>query len=80
MKKLLTAIIAGAALMSMSVFAGQIGVVNMQAIFKQAPQIKQINNTLKTKFAARKTKIMGNGQNLASRYPKIRKKQSGHEQ
>lgn len=62
-----------AALMTVSVFAGEIGVVDMQKIFKSAPQIQQINSTLTQKFANRKQKIIEMGKQLQTQIQKFQK-------
>lgn len=53
-----------ASLFAMSAIAAQVGVVDMQKIFRSAPQVKQINATLTKQFANRKTSIMKMGKQL----------------
>lgn len=58
-------------------FAGEkVGVVNMEAIFKSAPQVQKINQDLQKQFAGKKETIMSQGKNLQAEYDKYNKNKS----
>lgn len=70
MKKLMLAVcIALIGMWSVASFAAttpRIGVVNMQTIFRDSPQVKKINASLKRQFAGRKDSIVKMGKQLQS--------------
>jgi len=77
MKRVLLAIcLSFMAVWSVGIFAGNVGVVNMQTIFRTSPQIKKINLALQKKFATRKANIMKIGKNLQSEVKKFQKNQT----
>ncbi len=56
--------------------ADNVGVVNMQTIFRSSPQIKQINAALKKKFSARKASIVELDKTLQAEVQKFQKNHS----
>lgn len=61
---------------SVCVWAVNIGVVNMQQIFHDSPQIKKINNTLAQQFSPRREKIVKMGKQLQADVQKYQKNKS----
>lgn len=77
MKKLVAAILMTVlSACTFGAFADDFGVVNMQTIFKTAPQAKAINDALKTQFASRKEHIVAMGKQLQTEIKQYQKNQS----
>jgi len=57
MKKLMVASLVGLSCLVANVFAAGTGVIDMQAVFHGAPQVKQMNEDLQKQFAPRKEKL-----------------------
>lgn len=66
MKRVLTGLCAAAIAFAASsaVAATNIGVVNMEQIFKSSPQVKKINDDLRAKFAGKRTSLMAASKQL----------------
>lgn len=77
MKKIMIAIcLSVAAIWSIGALADDIGVVDMQTIFKSSPEVKAINASLKSEFSGRKASIVKMGQQLQDEVKKYQKNQS----
>lgn len=57
MKKMVIATVVALSCFIANVFASGTGVIDMQAIFHGAPQVKQLNDKLQKKFSPRKQKL-----------------------
>ncbi len=67
MNRLITTVCAAAlAVCSASAMAMKIGVVDMEGVFKSSPQVKQINGSLRKKFASKRNDIVTKGKQLQS--------------
>lgn len=65
MKRMMMGLLAVVTLVfSLSVFAEQVGVVDMQSIFHSSPEIQKINSNLTTQFSSRREAIMKMGKAL----------------
>ncbi len=65
MKRVTLLLVVGfAALWSVNSLALEVGVVNMQKIFRGSPQVKKINSNLTKQFASRKESIVKLGKSL----------------
>lgn len=74
MKRVIIALcISALSMFAISAFANQIGVVNMQKIFQDSPQVKKINANLTRQFANRKQNIMKMGKRLRANIQKYQK-------
>lgn len=51
-------------LFSLNSYAAEVGVVDMEKVFSSAPQVKKINDNLKTQFASRKQSLVKMGEGL----------------
>jgi outer membrane protein len=77
MKRLATTICAAAAVIcSATAMASDFGVVNMEMIFKDSPQVKMINTNLQKKFSGQKDAIMKQGKMLQTNLQKYNKNKS----
>src|SRR3990167_2774003 len=73
MKKLVLVVAAVAAVVSVSVFASGVGVVDMKSIFSTSPKVKEIKAELTKQFNPEKTKLESMGQALQSDITKYQK-------
>lgn len=66
MKKLMIGLVAGVMSVAsmVAVAASSVGVVDMQSVFKSAPQVQKINDQLKSQFQNRRAQIVKMGQTL----------------
>ena len=77
MKRLMVALtVVVSILFSINVLAAGVGVVNMQQIFRDSPQVKSINKKLKSQFASRKNGIIAKGKSLQASLRKYQKNKS----
>ena len=77
MKKIIMAIcLSLAAFWSIGAMAEDIGVINMQTVFKSSPKAQAINAALKNQFSARKATIVKMGQQLQADIKNYQKNQA----
>lgn len=74
MKRLLSMVgISIAVLWSMSAIAGTVAVIDMQQIFQNSKQVKEINNGLEKQFASQKQSVDSLGKDLQKNIDKYKK-------
>lgn len=76
MKRIIAAACAATLLAGTSIAGAKVGVVDMETIFKSAPQVQQINKTLQKQFDGKKQAIMKQGKALQTAYAKFNKNKS----
>lgn len=76
MKKLLAGICLSTALWTASSMAGSVAVIDMQQIFQNSKQVKQLNEALEKQFASQKKSLEDLGKQLQTNIDKFKKDQS----
>ncbi len=77
MKKVMIGLCLGlAAMWSFSVMAEAVGVVDMQTIFHNSPQVKKISANLQAQFKSRKSEIVAMGRKMQANLQKYQKNKS----
>lgn len=76
MKRIVVGICLSAAMWSASSMAGNIAVIDMQKIFQNSKQVKQINDGLEKEFASQKKSLEDLGKQLQGNIDKFKKDQS----
>ncbi len=76
MKRIVVGICLSAAMWSASSMAGNIAVIDMQKIFQNSKQVKQINDGLEKEFASQKKSLEALGKQLQANIDKFKKDQS----
>src|SRR3990167_4843314 len=59
--------------LTINAMAADVGVINMRTIFQSAPEVQQINTSLKKEFAARRAAIVTMGKQLQEDIQKYEK-------